>query len=178
MVAARDPATLASPLVAEAPATAPAAVAAEEAAPRSRTPRNPFQDPETRVAIQQLQARDREVRSHEQAHLAAAGPLVKAGPFYSYIIGPDGKRYAVGGSVEIDTREVPDNPEATIEKAQRVRAAALAPAQPSGADLAVAATASRMESRAQMELARREAAEAYSRSPTGSGPGQVVAVAA
>ena len=88
------------------------------------SPRNPLEDARTRVAIQQLQARDREVRQHEQAHMAAAGGLLKSGPSYSYITGPDGKRYAVGGSVEIDTSETSDDPEANLEKGERIQAAA------------------------------------------------------
>lgn len=125
--------------------------------------RNPLEDVRTRVAIQQLQARDREVRQHEQAHMAAAGGLLKSGPSYSYITGPDGKRYAVGGSVEIDTSETSDDPEANLEKGERIQAAALAPAEPSGADLAIAKLGARIEQRARAELARREAAaNAYS----------------
>lgn len=125
-------------------------------------PRNPLEDARTRVAIQQLQARDREVRQHEQAHMAAAGPLLKGGPWYSYVIGPDGKRYAIGGSVEIDTSESGDDPEANAEKGRRIQSAALAPGNPSAADLAVAAKGARMEQRARAEIARREsAANAY-----------------
>ena len=126
------------------------------------SPRNPLEDARTRVAIQQLQARDREVRQHEQAHMAAAGGLLKSGPSYSYILGPDGKRYAIGGSVQIDTSESSDDPEANLEKAKRIQAAALAPAEPSGADLSAAQQGARMEQRARAEIARREsAANAY-----------------
>ena len=131
------------------------------------SPRNPLEDVRTRVAIQQLQARDREVRQHEQAHMAAAGGLLKSGPSYSYITGPDGKRYAVGGSVEIDTSETSDDPEANLEKGRRIQAAALAPAEPSGADLAVAKLGARIEQRARAEIARREAAaNAYAEQAT------------
>ena len=120
------------------------------------------------MAIQQLQARDREVRQHEQAHMAAAGALLKAGPFYSYVQGPDGKRYAVGGSVEIDTSEPRDDPEASVEKGLAIQRAALAPAQPSGADLAVASLGARMEQRGRIEMARREsAANAYASQAAG-----------
>lgn len=122
------------------------------------SPRNPLEDARTRVAIQQLQARDREVRQHEQAHMAAAGRLMRAGPHYSHIIGPDGRRYAIGGSIEIDTSERRDDPEANLEKGQRIQAAALAPPEPSAADLAVAKLGARIEQRARAEIARREAA--------------------
>ncbi len=102
--------------------------------------------------IEQLQATDREVRAHEQAHKAAAGPHAAGGPTYEYTTGPDGKRYAVAGEVQIDTAPVPDNPEATIRKAQTIRRAALAPAEPSPQDRAVAAKASQLESQARQEL--------------------------
>lgn len=126
------------------------------------SPRNPLEDVRIRVAIQQLQARDREVRQHEQAHMAAAGNLLKSGPSYSYVSGPDGKLYAIGGSVDIDTSEASDEPEENADKGRRIQAAALAPAQPSSADLAVASLGARMEQRALAEIARREsAANAY-----------------
>ena len=111
-----------------------------------------------RVVVQ-LKARDREVRSHEQAHLAAAGPYATGGPSYTYTTGPDGQRYAVGGEVGIDTSPVPDDPEATIRKAQVIRAAASAPADPSGQDRQVAAAASKMEAQATQELRKLQQAE-------------------
>jgi len=102
--------------------------------------------------VEELKDRDREVRTHEQAHKAAAGPYAQGGPTYEYQRGPDGQNYAVGGSVEIDTAPVEGDPEATIEKAQVVRAAALAPAEPSAQDRKVAAAASKMLAQAQSEL--------------------------
>lgn len=102
--------------------------------------------------VDELKARDAEVRAHEQAHVAAAGPHYRGGPTYSYRTGPDGQRYAVGGSVQIDTSPVPGDPAATIAKAQQVRRAALAPAEPSTTDFQVAAAASRMEAEARAEL--------------------------
>ena len=104
--------------------------------------------------IEQLKSRDREVRAHEQAHAAAAGGLALGGPSYTYQYGPDGQAYAVGGEVNIDTS--PGNsPEATIAKAKQIRAAALAPADPSGQDRAVAAAASQLEAQAQQELTQK-----------------------
>ncbi len=104
-------------------------------------------------ALAKLQARDRAVRAHEQAHLAAAGALARSGANFTFQQGPDGKRYAIGGEVSIDTTEVSGDPEATIRKAQRVRAAALAPVSPSATDRAVAAEASRSEATARAEQA-------------------------
>lgn len=107
--------------------------------------------PAERRVVDQLAARDREVRAHEQAHLAAAGPYAQ-GVSYDYQTGPDGRQYAVGGSVAVDTAPIPGDPQATIAKAQQLRRAALAPAQPSAADRAVAAKAARMEMEARRQL--------------------------
>lgn len=104
--------------------------------------------------VEQLENRDREVRSHEQAHMAAAGSLAKGGPTYEYKRGPDGKQYATSGEVQIDSSVASGNPEAAIAKAQQIRRAALAPADPSGQDRAVAAQAAVMEQEARSKLAK------------------------
>ncbi|NLW47178.1 MAG: hypothetical protein GXY86_07570 [Firmicutes bacterium] len=108
--------------------------------------------PEAERIIQKLKQNDQKVRTHELQHVAVAGGYVKSGPVYSYTTGPDGKRYAVGGRVSLDITPVPNNPEASIRKAQIIKRAALAPADPSGADRAVAASATRMEMKAREEL--------------------------
>jgi len=105
--------------------------------------------------VNELKARDAEVKTHEQAHVAAGGPYITDGPTYEYDTGPDGQKYAVGGHVGIDTSEIKDDPEATIEKAKVIKKAALAPANPSGTDRAVAAKASEIESSARGKLAKK-----------------------
>lgn len=110
--------------------------------------------------VRKLKQRDREVRAHEQAHLGAAGQYASGGPSFTYQVGPDGRRYAVGGEVGIDTSPVAGDPEATIRKAQQIRRAALAPAEPSGQDRAVAAAASQLLAQAQKELREQQATEA------------------
>ncbi len=114
---------------------------------------------EEQQIVEELQARDREVRAHEQAHKAAAGPHARGGPTYTYQTGPDGRRYAIGGEVSIDTSEVPNDPQATIQKAQTIRRAALAPAEPSGQDVQVAAKARALETKARQELAAQKREE-------------------
>ncbi len=107
--------------------------------------------------LEQLQTRDRDVRRHEQAHKATGGSL--AGSIsYEYQRGPDGKNYAVGGEVSIDASRESD-PAATISKMRRVRAAALAPADPSGQDRQVAAQATAQEMEAQKELSKQRMEE-------------------
>ncbi len=111
---------------------------------------------EERQVVNDLKQRDLEVRAHEQAHMAAGGPVVQGGATYESQHGPDGKMYAVGGEVKIDVS--PERtPEATIRKMQQIRKAALAPAQPSSTDRAVAAQAAQIEAQARME--KNEAAQ-------------------
>jgi len=111
-------------------------------------------DAEVLRQIQWLKNRDREVRTHEQAHLSAAGGIAVSGASFSYTVGPDGQRYAVGGEVGIDTSAVAGDPAATLRKAETIRRAALAPAQPSAQDYSVASRATAMASKATIELMR------------------------
>jgi hypothetical protein len=108
-----------------------------------------------RDQVTELAQRDREVHSHEAAHQAAGGGLVGAAS-YTYQEGPDGRSYAIGGECPI---QIPasDNPSEMIAIAERVRAAALAPANPSGQDLAVANAAVQMEAQARQALAQQQA---------------------
>ena len=99
-----------------------------------------------------LKIRDREVKTHELAHLSAAGGLALGGANFTYKLGPDGTRYAVGGEVQIDTSAVQGDPAATLRKADLIRRAALTPAQPSGQDRSVAAQAAAMAAQARAEL--------------------------
>ncbi len=99
----------------------------------------------------ELKKRDQQVRQHEMAHLIAGGQYVRGGPNYVYEVGPDGRRYAVGGDVSIDTSPERD-PRATLRKMLTVERAALAPANPSAQDRAVAAKAAQEASKAEMEI--------------------------
>lgn len=109
-------------------------------------------NPEQLRQLQILKARDREVKNHEQAHLNAAGDIAISGASFQYVTGPDGQRYAVGGEVSIDTSAVANDPAATLRKAEIIRRAALAPAQPSSQDYRVAAQATAMANKASVEL--------------------------
>lgn len=102
--------------------------------------------------LRQLKSRDLVVRAHEAAHLAAASGIVVGSASYSYQRGPDGVQYAVGGEVSIDTSKVAGDPNATLQKAQQIQAAALAPTQPSSQDRAVAARAAKMAIEAKAEI--------------------------
>ncbi len=107
---------------------------------------------EEQKQVRELQATDRRVRAHEAAHAAAAGGLAKGGPSFTYQTGPDGRSYAVGGEVQIDTSAVSGDPAATLRKAEQIRRAALAPADPSSQDRSVAAAAAQMAAQARAEM--------------------------
>lgn len=112
----------------------------------------PLSHEEVRL-VNELKAIDINVKNHEAAHLSAAGGLARGGANYSYTEGPDGVLYATEGEVSIDTSETGD-PKKDVQKAQQIRAAALAPSDPSPQDYRVAASATMMEMKAQMRLAQ------------------------
>jgi len=105
--------------------------------------------------LEKLKESERKVKAHEQAHMAAGAGLVRGGAKYTYERGPDGRMYAVSGEVSIDTSEG-RTPEDTIRKMERVKRAALAPAEPSAKDRQVAAEASRIQAGARVELAEEQ----------------------
>ncbi len=113
--------------------------------------------------VQKLQARDSEVRAHESAHIAAGAGVVTGGASFTYQKGPDGKQYAIGGEVPVDTSPG-STPEETARKARKIKAAATAPANPSGQDMKIASTASMMEMKATMELAQKKMEESEGKS--------------
>jgi hypothetical protein len=121
---------------------------------------------EERARVVELAQRDVHVRAHEAAHQAAGGALAGAASF-SYETGPDGRQYAVAGEVPIRIQGG-RTPEETIQNARQARAAALAPGDPSPADLSVAAAATQLEAQARAQRARK-AAEAYGAAPRGGG---------
>ena len=115
--------------------------------------------PEQQQQVLKLRQIDQKVRQHEAAHQAAGAGLT-SGANYQYVRGPDGKQYAVAGEVQIDVSAA-QTPQQTLAKAKRIQAAALAPADPSSQDRAVAAMAAQMAIQAQLELSRtRNAGEA------------------
>lgn len=121
--------------------------------------------------LEKLERRDREVRKHERTHQATGGQHVRGGVQFEFKQGPNGERFAVGGSVKLDTSKESE-PQRTIQKMRQVRAAALAPAQPSPKDLSVAQSASKKASEARRELSeeqQRELQEASSSTRNQSG---------
>ena len=147
--------------VTPAPAGETSAAGTQAATPATETggPGTEELTEEEQQRVQELKSRDREVRQHEQAHMAAAGGHARGGPSYEYTTGPDNRRYASGGEVSIDTSKVADDPGATIRKAQIIYRAAMAPAEPSSQDRSVAlrgqADGSRGQARAGTEPTKR-----------------------
>jgi hypothetical protein len=112
---------------------------------------------EQQKEVDELKARDKEVRAHEQAHMTSGAPYTSA-PKYEYTTGPDNQQYATGGSVDIDTSEE-STPEKTLQKAQVIKRSAQAPAEPSSQDKKVAAEAAQMERQARAEIAEQKQTE-------------------
>lgn len=109
-----------------------------------------------RKVNQKLQSIDIAVKAHEKTHLMILGGYASSVIQYDYIILPSGEHYAVGGSIGVDLKPVPGNPEATIRKARIIRLAALGPMSPSAADKRIAIKAYQMEMQAQRQLKKQE----------------------
>lgn len=112
---------------------------------------------EEQRVVNELQAADTNVRAHEAAHMAAGGGLTSPAS-YTYERGPDNKMYAVAGEVGISTGEG-NTPQESLNKAQTIRRAALAPADPSPQDLKVAAQAASMEMSARAQIMQEKMAQ-------------------
>ncbi|MFT5661095.1 MAG: hypothetical protein ACI9TV_001741 [Sulfurimonas sp.] len=107
--------------------------------------------------VKDLGTRDAEVRAHEAAHQSAGGGMTGAASF-TYQQGPDGKMYAIGGEVSISMKGG-STPEETIANARQIASAAMAAAEPSSQDFAVASSARVMEMKAQQQLAKEQREE-------------------
>lgn len=102
--------------------------------------------------VAELKTRDSEVKAHEHAHATVGGQYAQS-PSFKYEKGADGQRYATDGEVQIDVSPVGGDPLATINKMKQVYAAAMAPVDPSSADIRVAAQALQTMNEAKVMLA-------------------------
>jgi hypothetical protein len=137
----------------------PAAQSTQPAGKQDKAEPSSQQQRIEQLEIAELATRDREVRTHEQAHAAVGGGYAGA-PSFTYTRGPDGQRYAVAGEVSIDTGAVANDPRATLGKMAIVVRAALSPAEPSAQDLRVAAQAQAQMVQARVDLAELQRSEA------------------
>lgn len=122
----------------------------KEPAAQTATAKQNQQEWRIHQEVAKLQRTDLDIRTHEQAHMSAGGAFAGVAS-YIYIKGPDGKDYISGGEVPIQAPEG-KTPEETVKNMEIVKRAALAPADPSGQDLAVAAAAMQIESRARAAI--------------------------
>ncbi len=128
---------------------------ANESEASSSNDSDPQLTQEEQAIVDELKNTDQKVRTHEQAHAAAGGHNVR----YEYEMGPDGRQYAVAGTTDIEVSAAGNDPDGKAAQARKMRNAALAPADPSGQDMVVAAKASRLEMDAQREKANAELEE-------------------
>lgn len=109
------------------------------------------QDAQVQAEVARLKSIEAKVKAHEAAHKSAGGTLT--GPVsYTYTRGPDGRSYVTGGEVPIEVSPG-RTPQETISRMQQVIQAALAPADPSPQDRAVAAQAATQQQQARQEAA-------------------------
>jgi hypothetical protein len=88
--------------------------------------------------LQKFKNADAKIRSHEQIHASIGHTTTPIS--YTYSQGPDGKMYAVGGHVRLDT-SIPDDPKAAQFKLDQIQKSASAPSDPSGADMMISSQA-------------------------------------
>ncbi|MEA3512530.1 MAG: putative metalloprotease CJM1_0395 family protein [Campylobacterota bacterium] len=85
--------------------------------------------------LDKFKQKDSEVRSHEQVHASIGATTTPIS--YNYQKGPDGKMYAVGGSVRMET-SIPTDPKEASFKLDKIADAATGSAEVSGADTTIA----------------------------------------
>ncbi|MGB4598462.1 MAG: putative metalloprotease CJM1_0395 family protein [Trichlorobacter sp.] len=129
----------------------PAATGQDPAAEQTTRDGTSLEDPQIQQMVARLKQTEQKVKAHEAAHKAAGGNLA-SGASYSYTQGPDGRNYITGGEVQIDMSPG-RTPQETVSKMQQVIRAALAPADPSGQDRAVAAQAANQMTQARQAYA-------------------------
>lgn len=85
--------------------------------------------------LSKFKNKDSEVKMHEQTHAASATTTTAIN--YNYQVGPDGKLYAVGGSVRFDT-SIPKDEAAASIKLEQLKDASSSVDGLSGADAQIA----------------------------------------
>jgi hypothetical protein len=141
----------------EKPQDRAAAASPNPAEKTGQSPQQASDDQKLQQEIQRLKTQEEKVKAHEAAHKAAGGQYASSAT-YTYRPGPDGRSYIVGGEVQIDMSPG-RTPQETIAKMQVVQRAAMAPADPSGQDRAVAAQAAAQAAQAQQEQLKQDTAE-------------------
>ncbi|WP_145185463.1 hypothetical protein [Planctomycetes bacterium Pla163] len=112
----------------------------------------PEVDAEAVRELRQLQRSDRQVRLQENLKRQMGAEHVRGGAEYSFVEGPDGRRYAVSASSEFELPDANTDPRQAAHDAAQIRRAVLAAARSSPADRALAARATSLEARARAEI--------------------------
>jgi len=94
-----------------------------------------YDDEDFARVLEKFRNKDSEIRTHEQTHASIGHTTSPIS--YNYQEGPDGKMYAVGGSVRLDTT-IPDDPKAAAFKLDMIQKAASGVAHASSADNSIA----------------------------------------
>ena len=96
---------------------------------------NNYDEQDFARVLDKFRSKDTEIRAHEQTHASIGHTTSPIS--YNYQSGPDGKMYAVGGSVRMDT-SMPDDPKAAAFKLDMLQKAASGTSHLSGADNIIA----------------------------------------
>jgi len=103
----------------------------------SLVPKN-YDEEDYKRVLDKFKQKDADVKAHEQAHASKAQTTAPIS--YNYQVGPDGKLYATGGHVRLDT-SIPKDEKAASFKLDQLRNAASSPNELSSADAQIARTA-------------------------------------
>lgn len=99
--------------------------------------------------LEKFKSMDAQVRSHEQIHASLANTTTPIQ--YNYQMGPDGKMYATGASVRLDT-SIPNDPKAAIQKMDELKKSATSSSSNmSLADSTIAIQANLMKMKLQLQ---------------------------
>jgi len=92
---------------------------------------NKYDEKDFARVLEKFKQSDANIKSHEQIHASIGHTTAPIS--YTYQKGPDGKIYAVGGHVKLDT-SIPNDPKAAAFKLDILQKAASAPIDSSAAD--------------------------------------------
>ena len=92
--------------------------------------------------LEKFKSGDANIKAHEQSHASQVGTTAPIQ--YNYQMGPDGKMYAVGGSVRLDT-SMPQDPKQAQLKLDQLKKSASSSSDMSSADSSIAISANLMK---------------------------------
>ncbi|HJE02454.1 MAG TPA: hypothetical protein K8U92_01095 [Aliarcobacter thereius] len=104
----------------------------------SANPISKYDEKDYERVLDKFKSKDAEVKAHEQTHASLGTTTTPIS--YNYQVGPDGKLYAVGGSVRFDTSIPKDKEEASL-KLDKLQKASSSVDDLSRADMAISSAA-------------------------------------